>query len=273
MATVDDIIKQWIIDGNMTTTLNLLGKNLTKLPDIPENCRKLDCSHNKLTELPDLPYITSLDCSGNDISKIGNLTNCEELRCTYNVLETLPELPKCRLLYCSHNKLKALPKLPNCVDLSCKNNYLEQLPELPKCRELWCNDNFLRDLPELPCIVELDCSDNKRLTKLPDLPNCDRLSFTGSRIYVLPKLHKNVLINSHHNYLAGVSLRRYNDKKEYINTLFHYNSSDIDAYMTNYNKFASKIQNRWHEYMKAKIFKELQKIYIKNVSLVVSWYC
>jgi len=100
----------------------------------------LDCSHNLLTSLPDLP------------------NSLVELHCEWNSLTSLPDLPNSlRKLSCKHNNLSSLPKLPSELqELSCKNNRLSFLPELPKkLKYINCKDNELSVIPELPNSLQI----------------------------------------------------------------------------------------------------------------------
>lgn len=76
--------------------IDVSGKNLTFLPDLSRftHLNSLNCSHNKLTVLPELPiHLVTFDCS-----------------CNY--LITLPELPESLVvLFCYHNNLTRLPIL------------------------------------------------------------------------------------------------------------------------------------------------------------------
>jgi len=67
--------------------------------------------------------------------------NCTYLDCSGNKIKELPELPKCKELNCSYNQIIILPQLPQCEKLDCSNNKIINLPILPKCRELYFNQN------------------------------------------------------------------------------------------------------------------------------------
>ena len=125
-------------------TINVLGKELTYLPDLSrfKNLKILYCQLNKLVSLPLLP----------------------------NSLEAL---------YCYDNKLVSLPPLPNSLKLlGCRDNNLTSLPSLPDSLEaLICGSNQLVSLPSLPnSLKQLRCFDNK-LVYLPPLPNSLEILF------------------------------------------------------------------------------------------------
>jgi len=132
----------------------------------------LNCSFNKLTELPN-------DIPTNDGEIMNKLPNClENLICNNNLLTSLPELLPMNLkhLNCSFNTLTSIPISPegtmNLLFLHCNNNEITQLPELPNnIKLLNCNNNEITQLPELPNNINLlNCSNNK-LTTLQELPN------------------------------------------------------------------------------------------------------
>lgn len=133
MDTAKLQIDIWLKNGDPNVTLNLSHLNLTELPVIPPECKKLDCSNNKLTTIPNADY--------------------HELSCFCNNITKLPKLPNCQILACFDNKLTELPDLPECERLNCHTNNLTKLPKLPKCHLLSCNKNKLTQLPELPSYV------------------------------------------------------------------------------------------------------------------------
>ena len=85
-----------------------------------------------------------------------NLPNLQKLDCSYNKLTQLPKnmnFPNLQVLHCFYNKLIQLPKnmnFPNLQELYCYNNGLTQLPEnmnLPNLRVLYCYNNKLTSIP------------------------------------------------------------------------------------------------------------------------------
>jgi Leucine-rich repeat (LRR) protein len=142
MQIVEERIAAWIRSNDPSKDLILSGLNLTELPKIPWNCRRLMCDGNQLTVLPELPTCEMLWCYNNQLTVLPELPNCQTLSCTGNQLTVLPELPNCQALFCSNNKLIVLPELPNCQILCCRNNQLIVLPELHNNnQELYCHNN------------------------------------------------------------------------------------------------------------------------------------
>lgn len=149
----------------------------------------------------------------------------------------------------SHLNLTELPDIPpNCVKLDCSHNKLISLPELPNCEKLDCSCNKLTKLPRLPKIDFLICSNNK-IVYLEDIPQPSIYMFLGTFfctdndfLYISPKIYR-----QHRNL-------------------------NLDKRTTNYPLFALKIQKAFRIYKKGGVFKELQKIYIKNMAMLISQY-
>ena len=117
--------------------LDISDKGIQSLPDLTrfKNLKQLNCSRNKLTELPTLPpNLTELYCYCNQLSSLPTLPeNLEVLACNNNKLTLLPTLPpNLKYLSCFINLLTSLPNLPpNLTLLSCYKNNLTSLPNLP----------------------------------------------------------------------------------------------------------------------------------------------
>ena len=124
-------IDKWVADGDVDKFLDLSNLNLTSLPTLPDNLKKLNCTKNNLTTLPKLPItLTSLFCFSNELTILPSLPNgLLILFCTHNKLTRLPSLPNgLGILYCSNNELTRLPKLPDSLeDLLCENNNLPSI--------------------------------------------------------------------------------------------------------------------------------------------------
>jgi Leucine-rich repeat (LRR) protein len=141
-----------------TKELQLDDKKITYLPDLSrfKVLEYLDCSHNKLTVIPELP------------------STLKRLECLYNILTVLPELPSTlEYLDCSHNKMMVLPELPSTLEyLDCSYNKWTVLPELPSTlKQLKCSHNKMTVLPKLPSTLKTLYCSHTRLIFLPDLPS------------------------------------------------------------------------------------------------------
>jgi len=190
----DDTIKEYnefeeISSGINVVSIDCSGNKLTQLPEninFP-NLQKLDCSHNQLTQLP----------------KNMNLPNLQELHCWNNKLTQLPKnmnLPNLQQLYCWNNKLTQLPENMNFTNLhllDCSDNELTQLPEnmnFTNLHLLDCSDNELTQLPENMNFTNLhllDCSDNE-LTSLPlcilNFRHLETINYVNNEIELSPQI-------------------------------------------------------------------------------------
>ena len=187
-----------------------------QITSLPENIgnsalrlklKKLDCSNNLLTSLPEsicnLEKLESLNCSHNRLTSlpenIGNSAlrlNLKEFDFYINSLTSLPEsicnLEKLESLSCSFNLLTSLPENIgnsalglNLKELLCRNNLLSFLPEsICNCinlKKLYLNHNAISSLPEnigsLVNLTLLGLYGNK-LTALPEsIINLTRLQY------------------------------------------------------------------------------------------------
>ena len=95
MIEAQSRINEWILEDDPDEMLSLSGLDLTSLPPLPDNLKRLDCSFNNLTRLPSLPE------------------SLVYLSCYSNKLKSLPHLPdSLKLLFCHDNELRSLPFLP-----------------------------------------------------------------------------------------------------------------------------------------------------------------
>lgn len=164
-----------------------------------DKLRQLNCSHNKLSYLPNdlsmsdilqqhflmkpknklsLPWscLQILDCSNNSLICLPDILpqSLHTLNCSDNILAHLPVVLSQSLhtLNCSYNKLTRLPvSLPQTLQmLDCSNNKLTRLPDaLPQIlRQFSCYRNNLTQLPDiLPQSLKILQCDRNKLTNLP----------------------------------------------------------------------------------------------------------
>jgi len=108
--------------------LDCSGKNLTgslldhySMEELMQYS-SIDCSENKLTDIPNLPGLQFLDCYMNELTTLPNFPGLIELDCSRNKLTTLPNLIGLQVLECSRNKLTTLPNIIGLQDLTCFYN-------------------------------------------------------------------------------------------------------------------------------------------------------
>lgn len=159
----EDRVWEWEIVGDDTALLDLSGLGLTSLPELPPSCIRLNCSHNRLKSLPELPSIVYLHCGNNQLTVLPDLPLVTDLDCGNNQLTVLPDLPCIIRLCCPDNYLTSLPDLSMVVALNCSHNQIKSLPLLPAVMYLTCYSNDLTSLPDLPLVEELEIFYNKYL--------------------------------------------------------------------------------------------------------------
>ena len=172
----------------VTNNSKYATKNLTELPELPDDLEILNCRGNHIKKLPKLPE------------------TLKELWCHKNELTSLPDMPgNLTIIACNNNKLTSLPELINLNSLErlhCGNNQLTSIPKLPEgLRRLHCSKNKIIMLPELPESLEvLFCYDNLLECMIPD-KFLDSQDNDWMEEYYLPMIEsyegqKKILINN-----------------------------------------------------------------------------
>jgi hypothetical protein len=122
--------------------IDLSKRNLTYIPKSIirfTNLKGLDCSYNKITELPPLPpTLIELWCGYNKITKLPPLPpTLETLLCGYNNLTRLPHLPPTlKYLHCGN--------ISRYYDLNCNfpypssNHFVPIIIKLQRFEEWYC---------------------------------------------------------------------------------------------------------------------------------------
>ena len=134
----DGNTKDYDIQPPYLRRLNCSHNQLTKLENLPKKLIRLDCPHNQLTLIKDLPEsLIELYCPYNNLTKLENLSrNLKVLDCSDNKLTKLQDFPRSlRTLFCSNNELTRLENLPKLEILGCGGNplrFVEPLPHRPQ---------------------------------------------------------------------------------------------------------------------------------------------
>jgi Leucine-rich repeat (LRR) protein len=155
--------------------IDLSNRGLTILPDLTiyPNLKKLNCSFNQLISLNGIPdWVEEIDCSSNRLSQLP---------------EVLPS--QLRKFNCFLNSISELPsKLPNgLIYLNCMSNWLTKVPDdiLPSSLLYFnCADNKLETIPLLPDGLKyLDYSYNY-LTYSPNIPTSVKIIYCKNALAV-----------------------------------------------------------------------------------------
>jgi hypothetical protein len=199
--TVNSLFAQTILDLNFAKTIRtqcidcLNDRNQLQPP--ARKIAHLNLNYKGISDLTGIEGFTSLitlDCSNNRLTQLPYLPNpyLKQIRCNNNRLTSLPLFPESLLfLDCSGNQIKFITGLPKALqELTLNGNPLRRLPQLPiHLQKLSCVGDSLVALPALPDdITYLDCSNNL-LLKLPKLPaQLSKMIFDNNRLFFLPQL-------------------------------------------------------------------------------------
>lgn len=195
-----------------TKTLSLSFQSITNLNGVQyfSSLKKLSCSGNSLTTLPNLPNsLVVLECNNNSITSLSSLPNSINwFDCSHNFLTSLPNVPdSINYFACWSNSLTSLPVLPNkLTHFSCGYNHLTNLPALSNSLiVLSCAGNSLTTLPGLPnSLISIDCGFNS-LTSLPTLPNSlYSLHCENNNIACFPTFPNSIMSSSGPGYYIGL---------------------------------------------------------------------
>ncbi len=176
----------------LVSSVNVSGLDIATLEGIQyfKSLILLNCSDNKLQDLPPMHALFSLDCSNNKFTQLPAIDVSNSLLCGKNLMTSLPALSgNLLLLDCRDNLLTTLPSLPNDLsELNCSGNQLTTLPTLPyPLRKLYCKDNKLNSIPDFPLLLEtLDCSNNF-IKCFPEFPSLIKMiAIVGNTFTCLP---------------------------------------------------------------------------------------
>lgn len=198
--------------------LNASGNQLTTIPAYLAGIdllRKLNLSHNKITEvedgaLYDLENLEELDLSHNQLTElpqaISQMYNLKRLILSYNKIKELPawitQLTKLEELFLDNNELSELPASLNVLiklsRLDLQHNRIKQLPtkigQLPMLTRLNLSHNSLIDVPDsLGNLKQLNILSlaHNQLESLPfplsNLSNLNLLYLSGNKFSILDR--------------------------------------------------------------------------------------
>ncbi len=198
---VNSLFAQTILDLNFAKAVqNQCADCLNDRNQLQPSARKiahLNLNYKEISDLSGIEGFTSLitlDCSNNKLTNLPYLPNpyLKQIRCVNNQLTSLPLFPESLLfLDCSGNKIRFITGFPKALqELTLNSNPIRRLPQLPiHLQKLSCVNDSLFALPTLPDdITFLDCSNNM-LLKLPKLPaQLSKMIFDNNRLFRLPQL-------------------------------------------------------------------------------------
>jgi Leucine-rich repeat (LRR) protein len=101
--------------------------------------------------IPSLPCLTNLYCVGaTKISEIPYLPMLITLNCSYTRFKSLPLLPKLKYLRCDYSRIESLPEFPDLRQLMCWYVVFREIPYFPKLEAVFCNPSLIiKKMPPL----------------------------------------------------------------------------------------------------------------------------
>lgn len=127
-----------------------------------------------LTGIQAFTYITSLDCSDNQITYIPSFaSNLQFIACNKNKLTSIPPLPSgLQVLECQDNLLDSIPSnIPQTLyHFICSNNHLTTLPAYPtygNMQVLDCSYNNITSLPQMSHNLTIFYFEHNRVHDFP----------------------------------------------------------------------------------------------------------
>ena len=179
----------------LITKVVLIKKKLREIPEWISECinlHELNCSHNQIIKIGNLPNnLQILYCNSNIIIKIENLPhNLQILHCSNNKIIKIENLPpNLQEFYCSDNKITKIENLPTDLQIfDCSYNQITTIDILPTdLQNFDCSNNKITKIENLPHGLQIfECYYNK-ITKIDNLPpNLQKLYFSGNQITELP---------------------------------------------------------------------------------------
>ncbi len=193
-TTCNEVVSATVVDCDSSNLSSIEGVQFFI------NLRKLNCSSNRLSFLPNLPQLLdTLICYFNQLTFLPQLPHTlRYIQTSYNQLTALPALPiNLEHLHCQQNNISSIPQLPNTLKtLNIGGNSLSVLPTLnDSLEELYCANNQISLMPTLPSLLkELSC-DKNQLTSLPLLPNTLSKLYCGYNLLTaIPSLPVNLSV-------------------------------------------------------------------------------
>src|ERR1700744_1907851 len=164
--TSDAYMKIKYCIDNKSTILDLSNLHLKKIPNnlnlLFTNLLILDCSNNKLQG-----FYNDLLHNNKTIEYILCLPpTLQKLNCSHNKIKNVPNtLSMLSELDCSHNKITELnlKMFPNLLILNCSDNDIEQLTDLPTNLVLlncWGNKQYMTITPTMAIKFNLEVTPN-----------------------------------------------------------------------------------------------------------------
>lgn len=145
------------------SVVDLCQNRLIKLPIMPNKIKELMIRFNQIddvTSLNECYSLRRLDCSHNMITEIPNMKKLEILICDHNKISNLPTFNNLIRISCASNMIKELPPFPIIEIIECDKNYITKICNYSSLRELYCSNNQINTLSNIQKIDTIHCYKN-----------------------------------------------------------------------------------------------------------------
>jgi len=183
--------------------VDLCNNRLIKLPPMPDKLIELSVRYNNLSDISTLEncyFLRRLDCSYNRIIEIPNTNTLEILICDHNKIFNIPSFAKLIKLSCSNNIIQVMPSLPNIEIIECDKNQITKINNYSNLRELYCSHNQIDEICNTHKIDTICCYKNK-IKKIDYFQNlkelvCDYDNIELASLYTIVEsvIYKNNII-------------------------------------------------------------------------------
>lgn len=175
--------------------LFIADNELESLPDLSSffNLEILDCSKNKLHNIPKLPLsIEEIFCENNKITNIdfiAQFPNLKRIDFSHNRIKNVPATHHIEIAYLSYNQISQINDQTKLRRLTINNNLLKTITNCPHLEELECNHNDLKEIRGLRSLKLLS-SEHNNILEIKDLDNIRSIQCIGNPLKVLPYFPK-----------------------------------------------------------------------------------
>lgn len=129
-------------DNLKVRRLSIENCGVERLGNLPNGLEVLNCNNNNLRELSGTGDLVELYCSNNKLEQIiDSMPQLRHLNCSRNKLSNLPKIESIKVLNCSHNNISYIPRWQYLRQLSCSYNQINIISMLRNLHVLDCRFN------------------------------------------------------------------------------------------------------------------------------------
>ena len=144
-------------------TLDISHNKLSEIPELPVSIIEVNCGYNNVRsiKIDNLTNLQRLNCQGNKITSISGSSSLKNLICNQNRMTYIINYEQLEKLSCRLNQLTAIDVYDKLIYLDCKKNNIVSIGCSPKLETIYCDYNNVSELPsDLPMINSIFCNNN-----------------------------------------------------------------------------------------------------------------